>query len=222
MSPPAWEHREICYPGHDQLEDEEDDLEVLRRSREYTPTTYFQYYKRDVYIIAALKGLIKEKCQSFLRPEMAVALVSTDPVESARVDDAMWRIWTFCKLFGSGKGREEDIVAQMDWLKGGILVHQQTCTTSILTTDALDMNGALASAPECFAKGNEGGLTAEELFDMMELWNCLAVLFQPFEGRTLQAREFGLYDNMDIRGGDIDREEMILGKSRFSRSTKVF
>jgi hypothetical protein len=210
MSPPAWEHREICYPGHDQLDDE--DLDVLRRTREYTPKTYFQYYTRDIYIIAALKGLIKDKCQSFVRPEMAVALISTDSSESSRVDDAMWRIWTFCTLFGCGKGREDDIVAQMDWLKGGILVHQQTCTNSILTTDAFDMNGTLASAPECFAMGNEGGLTAEELFDMMELWNCLAVLLQSFEGRTIQAREYGLYENTGIRGGDIDGEEVMLGK----------
>lgn len=212
MSPAAWEHREICYPGHDQLDDE--DLEVLMRTREYTPTTYLQYHIRDTYIINALKVLIQEKCQSFLRPEMAVALVSTEGPECARVDDAMWRIWTFCKLFGCGKGREDDIVAQMDWLNGGILVHQQTCTNSILTTDALDMNGTLASAPECFAKGNEGGLTAEELFDMMELWNCLAVLLQSFTGRTIQAREYGLYENTGIRGGDIDGEERMLGKFR--------
>jgi hypothetical protein len=128
------------------------------------------------------------------------------------VDDALWRIWTFCKIFGSGKGREEDIVAQMDWLKGGVLVHQKTCTFSILTTESIDMNGTLASAPECFAKGNEGGLTAEQLFDMMELWNCLGVLLQPFEGRTIQAREYGIYENTHIRGGDIDGEEMMLGE----------
>lgn len=204
MSPPAWEHRELCYPGHDQ-HTEDDDVRM-----EYTPTAYLQYYTRDVYIIEALKGLISEKCQSFLRPEIFLAITNGNPSEVARVDDALWRIWSFCKIFGCGKGREEDIVAQMDWLKGGILVHQKTCTFSILTTDALDMNDTLASAPECFAKGNEGGLTAEQLFDMMELWNCLGVLLQPFEGRTIQAREHGLYDNTEVRGGDIDGEELML------------
>jgi hypothetical protein len=204
MSPPAWENREICYPGHDEVDAEDLD----RPRRDYTPTTYLQYYTRDMYIIAALKSLIKDKCESFLRPEMCMALVSTEPAETSRVDDALWRIWTFCKIFGAGKGREEDIVAQMDWLKGGVLVHQKTCTYSIFTTD--DMNETLASAPECFAKGNEGGLTAEELFDMMELWNCLGVLLQPFEGRTIQAREFGVYEATDVRGGDIDGEELML------------
>ncbi|KAL5393636.1 hypothetical protein PMIN02_005745 [Paraphaeosphaeria minitans] len=203
-SPPAWEHREICYPGHDQLDEEELD----RPRQEYTPTSFIQYYMRDMYIIAAIKSLIKDKCQSFMRAEISAAIVSENPYRSARVDDALWRIWTFCKIFGSGRGREEDIVAQMDWLKGGPMVHQKTATHSALFAD--DFNETLASAPECFAMGNESGLSAEQLFDMMELWNCLGVLLQPIEGRTIQAREYGIYDNTNVRGGDIDGEELML------------
>lgn len=208
MSPPAWEHREICYPGHDQLDEEELD----RPRQEYTPTSFIQHYTRDMYIIAAIKALIKDKCQSFMREEISDAIVSEDVCRAARVDDALWRIWTFCKIFGSGRGREEDIVAQMDWLKGGPLVHQQVATHSALFAD--DFNETLASAPECFAKGNEGGLTAEQLFDMMELWNCLGVLLQQIEGRTIQAREYGIYEHTNVRGGDIDGEELMLGKNR--------
>jgi hypothetical protein len=207
MSPAAWEFREIAWPGHDKLYDE--DLEMTRPQEEYTPTSYLQLQKRDTQIIRSIKSLIKERCQSFIRPEITIALISGDPAKAARVDDALWRIWTFCKIFGSGKGREEDIVAQQDWLRGGLMVHQQACTFSVMSTDY--MNDTLASAPECFAKGNEGGLTAEQLFDMMELWNCLGVLLQGFEGRTAQAREYGIFDNTDIRGGDIDGEEMMLG-----------
>ncbi|KAF2829985.1 hypothetical protein CC86DRAFT_464456 [Ophiobolus disseminans] len=206
MSSPAWEFREIAFPGHDQLHDE--DLEMTRPQEEYSVSSYIHLQKRDVATIRAIKSLIKEKCQSFVRPEISIALISDDPIETARIDDALWRIWTFCKIFGSGKGREEDIVAQQDWLKGGILVHQQACTFSIMSTDY--MNDTLVSAPECFAKGNEGGLTAEQLFDMMELWNCLGVLLQGLEGRTAQAREYGIYDNTEIGGGDIDGEEMML------------
>ncbi|KAF2712021.1 hypothetical protein K504DRAFT_348204, partial [Pleomassaria siparia CBS 279.74] len=208
MSPPAWEHREICYPGHDRHIAE--DLETARPHEDYNPTSYLQYYTRDMYIIAALKSLIKEECETFVRPEISVALASDEPVYMSRIDDALWRIWTFCKIFGCGKGREEDIVAQMDWLKGGELVHQKVCTSGIFTTDSIDMNETLANAPECFAMGNEGGLSAEQLFDMMELWDCLGVLLQPFEGRTIQAREYGIYENTDIRGGDIDGEETML------------
>lgn len=209
MSPPAWEFRELAFPGHDLLHDE--DLEMTRPQEEYTTTTYLQLQKRDTQIIRSIKSLIKERCQSFVRPEISIALISDDPAQTARVDDALWRIWTFCKIFGSGKGREEDIVAQQDWLKGGTMVHQPACTFSIVSTDY--MNDTLIGAPECFAKGNTGGLTAEELFDMMELWNCLGVLLQGFEGRTAQAREHGIYDNTEIRGGDIDGEESMLGTS---------
>jgi hypothetical protein len=99
----------------------------------------------------------------------------------------------------------------MDWLKGGPMVHQKACTFSITSTDF--MNDTLLSAPESFARGNEGGLTAEQLFDMMEMWNCLGVLLQGFQGRTAEARQFGVYDKTDVRGGDIDGEELMLGKS---------
>jgi hypothetical protein len=208
MSPPAWEFREIAFPRHDLMHPE--DLEVTRPEEEYTPTTYLQLQKRDVQVIRDVKSKIMEKCQSFVRPEISAALTSKFPEESARVDDALWRIWTFCKIFGSGKGREDDIVAQMDWLNGGVLVHQQACTFSITSTDFMN-NDILISAPECFGKGNKGGLSAEQLFDMMELWNCLGVLLQSFEGRTVQARQAGIYENTDVGGGDIDGEEMMLG-----------
>jgi hypothetical protein len=182
-------------------------LEMTRPQEEYAPASYIMLQKQDIATIKAIKSLIKDKCESFVRPEIAAALVSDDSEDTARIDDALWRIWTFCKIFGSGKGREEDIVAQQDWLQGGLIVHQKTCTFSVMSTDY--MNDTLVGAPECFAKGNEGGLSAEQLFDMMELWNCLGVLLQGFE--TAQAREYGIYDNTDVGGGDIDGEESMLG-----------
>lgn len=207
MSPPAWEHREICPPEH-----YENEPDTAHPKPDYSPTAYLQYYMRDMYIIAALKSLILEQCQSFLRPETAAALASNDQAESSRVDDAFWRIWTFCKIFGCGKGREDDIVAQMDWLKGGALIHQKTCRSTILTTDSFDITGTFASAPDCFAKGNGNGLSAEQLYDMTELWTCLGVLLQGFEGRIEQARQHGVYEHTDVRGGDIDGEEVVLGE----------
>jgi hypothetical protein len=207
MSPPAWEHREICPPEH-----YENEPDTEHPKPDYSPTAYLQYYMRDMYIIAALKALILEQCQSFLRPETAAALASNDQAESSRVDDAFWRIWTFCKIFGCSKGREDDIVAQMDWLKGGALIHQKACRSTILTTDSFDITGVFASAPDCFAKGNGNGLSAEQLYDMTELWTCLGVLLQGFEGRTEQARKYGVYEHTDVRGGDIDGEEVVLGE----------
>ncbi|KAF2017364.1 hypothetical protein BU24DRAFT_367130 [Aaosphaeria arxii CBS 175.79] len=208
MSPPAWEHREICYPGHDQHQPE--DLEKTQSRMEYTPNVYIEHHKSDVEIITTLKTLIGQRFQTFLRTEIANTLFSQDGKEQARIDNALWRIWTFCKIFGCGKGREDDIVAQMDWLKGGPLVHQDAPTHAIFSTDALDMNDTLANAPECFALGNEGGLSAEELFDMMELWNCLGLLLQPICNRRVQARQYGVFDDTEVRGGDIDGEELML------------
>lgn len=207
MSPPAWEFREIAYPGHELLRAEE--LEVTRPDEEYVPTTYLQLQKRDVQVIRAIKKQIINKCQSFLRPEMSYALIQERPAQSARVDNALWRIWSFCKIFGSGKGREEDIVAQMDWLRGGVMAHQDACTSSFMNTDF--MNDTLIGAPDSFGLGNQDGLSAEELFDIMELWTCMGVLLQGFEGRTVAARTAGIYDCTDVRGGDIDGEEAMLG-----------
>lgn len=208
-SPPAWEFREIAFPGHDLLHDE--DLEMTRPFEEYTPASYLHLHNCDMNALREIKLLIKEKCQSFVRPEISAALVDETSPNAARVNDALWRIWTFCKIFGSSKGREEDVVAQQDWLRGGVQAHQPACTFSVMSTDF--MNDTLIGAPDCFAKGNEGGLSAEQLFDMMELWNCLGVLLQGFQGRTAEARKFGIYDDSEIRGGDIDGEEMMLGKS---------
>lgn len=208
MSAPAWEFREIAFPGHEKLRAE--DLEMIRPDEEYVVTTYLQLHKRDVQIIRAIKAQIMKKCQPFLRAEVSCALLHDDPMQSARVDDALWRIWSFCKIFGSGKGREEDIVAQMDWLRGGVLAHQEACTSSFISTDF--MNDTLVSSPDHFGSCNEGGLSAEELFDMMELWTCLGVLLQGFEGRTVEARTAGVFECTDVRGGDIDGEEHMLGK----------
>ncbi|KAF3008807.1 hypothetical protein E8E13_010590 [Curvularia kusanoi] len=205
-SPAAWEFREIAFPGHDLLHDE--DLEMTRPFEEYTPTSYLHLQAQDVHVLRETKLLIHEKCQSFVRAEIATALIDESASSADRVNDALWRIWSFCKIFGSGKGREDDVVAQQDWLRGGVLAHQPACTFSVMSTDF--MSDTLIGAPDCFAKGNEGGLTAEQLFDMMELWNCLGVLLQGFQTRTAEARKHGVYDETDVRGGDIDGEELML------------
>ncbi|GME49158.1 f-box domain protein [Neofusicoccum parvum] len=207
-SPSAWEHRETSppYTGTDQP-----NPDSAHPEPEYTPTTFYRHHMRDTYIIAALKSLVLTRCQSFLRPETVMALASSHAARSARVENAFWRIWTFCKIFGSGKGREDDIVGQMDWLRGGPLVHQTGIRATIMTSDSFDASSALLNAPDHFAKGNgENGLSAEELYDMTEIWTCMGVLISGLEGRTEQAREFGVYEATDVRGGDIDGEENML------------
>lgn len=206
MSPAAWELREMS-PPYTANCDIDNDAPVP----EYTPATYLRHYTRDMYIMVALKSLILVHCESFLRPETISALAGTESARSAEIDEAFWRVWTFCRIFGCGKNREDDIVGQMDWLKGGDLASRQSTTTSLSMTDPFGMNGVLFSPPPSFAKGNRNGLTAEELYDMTEIWTCLGVLVRGFQGKAEQAREYGIFENADIFPGDVDKENKILG-----------
>lgn len=224
--PPAWEHRESSppYEGEDGAEQEQQQRkqqqhlqvpnpESAHPEPEHTATTFYRHHRRDVRIIGALKSLVLTRCQSFLRPETVMALASSSAARAARIDKAFWRIWTFCTIFGCGKGREDDIVGQMDWLRGGPLVHQTSIRATIMTSDSFDASSALLNASEHFAKGNgDKGLSAEELYDMTEIWTCMGVLISALEGRTEQAREFGVFEMTDVRGGDIDGEEKMLRK----------
>ncbi|KAL9078983.1 MAG: hypothetical protein Q9157_002126, partial [Trypethelium eluteriae] len=205
-SPAAWEHREFTPPNPDQAVP--DDLPV----EEYSPSTYLESYGQDLQIIGGLKALILERCQSVLRSSTVKALATTNPDESKRVDSAFWRIWTFCIIFGATKGREDDMNGQIDWLRGGTAAHTQTCSHTIIGSEAMDLNSVLLAAPPAFAKGNNPGkgLKATELYDMMELWTCLGALLQGLHGRTAQARQFGIFDDTEVRGGDIDGEDAML------------
>lgn len=199
--PPAWEYRESCLGG------EEDEENSAIPVAEYTPETYFRGYKSDVAIVAPLTQLIVQQCPENLTSDTLNALIRGD---SARTDAALFRIWTFCHIFGSNKGREDDIVAQMDWLRGGILAHQDSCTSTISNHDSFYISNVLLSAPEHFAQGNAGGLSAEELYDVLEMWTCLTKLTSGITGKTEQARQFGIFDEADITGGDVDGEEAML------------
>ncbi|KAI9817431.1 MAG: hypothetical protein M1827_001041 [Pycnora praestabilis] len=206
MSPAAWELREMTPPYADG-----NDLDVERPVPEYTPTSYLRYYTRDMYTMVALKSLILQRCESFLRSETISALAGNDEVRSLQLDDAFWRVWTFCKIFGSNKNREDDIVGQMDWLRGGVLAHQQTCRSTMIPTNAdFNMNSALLNPPESFGLGNPNGLKAEELYDMTEIWNCLSVLIRGFQGKREQAREYGVFENTGVAVGDIEKEDAVL------------
>ena len=206
MSPAAWELREMS-PPYNASCDIDNDAPVP----EYSPTTYLRHYTRDMYIMVALKSLILVHCETFLRPETISALAGTESARSSQIDEAFWRVWTFCRIFGCGKNREDDIIGQMDWLRGGTLARSQSSTTSLSMTDPFGLNGVLFSPPPSFAKGNRNGLTVEELYDMTEIWTCLGVLVRGFQGKAEQAREYGIFENADIFPGDVDKENTILG-----------
>ncbi|KIW09436.1 uncharacterized protein PV09_00321 [Verruconis gallopava] len=198
---PAWEFREACLPV------DEDHENSAAPPPDYTPQAYYQGYKSDWATVTALEQLILQHCSSLLRAETIEALQQAD---CSNVHAALFRIWTFCHIFGSGRGREDDIIAQMDWLRGGVLAHQESCTSTISAHDSFYISTVLLNAPEHFGQGNAGGLSAEELYDILEIWSCLIKLTSGVVGQTQQARQFGIYDRTDVGGGDIDGEEALL------------
>ena len=204
MSPAAWELREMSIPYS----------ELPAGSKDYTPALYFTYYVQDLLTMVELKAMILESCKSFLRPETISGLTG-ETEKSPLIDDAFWRVWTFCRLFGCGNKREDDIVGQMDWLRGGVIARQSSDTRTLALTDELARNSVLFNPPIGFAKGNNGtrGLTAEQLYDMIEIWTCLGVLVRGYHGKRQEARDYGIYDHCKIDVGDVVSENAMLGKS---------
>ena len=201
MSPAAWELREMSIPY----------AELDPGSKDYTPALYFRYYVQELLTMVELKAMILESCKSFLRPETIQGLAG-ETERSPMIDEAFWRVWTFCKIFGCGTQREEDIVGQMDWLRGGAIANQSSDTRTLALTDELARNSVLFNPPTGFAKGNgKHGLSAEELYDMIEIWTCLGVLVRGYHGKRKEARDYGVYDRCDVSFGDIISENAMLG-----------
>ncbi|KAF3490657.1 F-box domain-containing protein [Arthroderma uncinatum] len=210
MSLPAWELREMSPPWDD------DGIARLGVSvkdepiPEYTPRLYLQHYSRDLYTMAALKSMILVHCESFLRVETSRALAGLDEQRSAEMDDAFWRVWTFCNLFGCGKGREGDIEAQVDWLRGGVLAESDTKPSASIFSPMPFISNLLLDPPQGFAKGNGGGLSSDQLCDMSEIWTCLVALLDAFHGKCKEARKYGVFDDKGVTPGDVAREESLL------------
>lgn len=207
QSPAGWELREWRIPGSD--EDSEASSKVVSQL-EHTPRSYVRSYKTDDAVIAELKKLVLDHCQTFLRRETALAFDHPGHPDAQRFTDAFSRIWTFCTIFGSNKGREEDITGQLDWLKGGLLANNQSFSATVNTNLDFDMGSVLLNAPEHFAQGNKGGLSAAQLYDMTELWNCLGALLAGYQNHVEEARSYGVFAQCNVRKGDIETEEQML------------
>ena len=205
QSAPAFELREWKHP-------EVDDKMPCNTSpiMEHTPRSYVASYRQDLAVIQQLKRLIHEKCGTFIRRETTFALSTPTHPNAQRFDDALWRIWCFTFIFGSRKGREEDISNQLSWIQGDLLNEARGCAATIETSLDFDMSSVLLSAPAHFAVANRGGLTAAQLFDVTEMWTCLSVLLHGYSGRVEQARESGIFDKCDVIEGDIENEERLL------------
>lgn len=195
-SPPAWELR-------------------MSTQQPYTAKTFVQYIKTDTLIITELKSLIIGRCKSYLRPETIAGLHARDTVTSAKVDDAMWRIWSFCHLFGNESNREEDIVAQCDWLRGGVDRRSNQRQSAITAAASKVRPSSICPYPRHFGRGNASeGLNADQLFDMTEMWNCLQALLGGIlgVGRAQLARQYMVFNNKGMlpEEGKPDEEDKLL------------
>ncbi|KGO62091.1 hypothetical protein PEX1_023550 [Penicillium expansum] len=206
MSPPAWEMREMSPPWEMEWQ-----LLVDPDSQvpEYTPTLYLQRYAQDIYTLAKLKALVLARCAPFLRRDTIRGLAGVDNTRAGEVDDAFWRLWTFCRIFGCGKGRENDLAGQMDWLKGGVQAKNHFTSASTMT-QPFGMNNVLFEPPEGFGRGNLSGLSQKQMYDLTEIWTCMGVLLQPLHGKCIEARKVGIFDDMNVPDGDLAREETVL------------
>ncbi|KAE8383181.1 hypothetical protein BDV26DRAFT_277390 [Aspergillus bertholletiae] len=208
MSPPAWELREMSPPWSTEWQILVDPDSPVP---EYTPALYLQRYAQDIYTLAQLKLLILTRCETFLRQDTIRGLAGKDDTCAKEIDDALWRIWTFCRIFGCGKSREGDIVGQVDWLSGGAMAvsdRKHGATASV--TEPFGMYDILFEPPTGFGHGNKGGLSNDQLYYMIEMWTCLGVLLQPIHGRCKEARKAGIFAGHQVTEHDNAKAAAVL------------
>ncbi|OGM48892.1 hypothetical protein ABOM_003211 [Aspergillus bombycis] len=202
VSPPAWELRQVSEVA----------IPYTKNGPDGSPlaaSLYLRHYARDLETLVRIKILIWCSCRAVVREEMMEALCNTGSERGAAVEDAIWRVWTFCHLFGSRKGRECDLTGQVRWLRGQTCssVLPQVCCTS---PDPSDFNTVLFTPPDGFAHGNQGPLSEEQLCDMLEVWTAMATLLDFLRVQTPHARRYGVFNNTGITPGNKQQEEFML------------
>ncbi|KAF5855164.1 hypothetical protein ETB97_009764, partial [Aspergillus alliaceus] len=185
VSPPAWELLQV------------------------TASLYLRHYTRNLYNLTRIKFLILDHCQTVLRPDTIAVLRDPYSGLGSTVDAAIWRVWTFCHLFGCQKGREWDIDGQTRWLRGDTISADLPliCCTS---PDANDVNTVLFIPPAGFAQGNQGPLSQSQLRDMLEIWTAMAALLDFLRDETSRARSIGIFDKAHVTVGDVQQERLLL------------
>ena len=204
-SVPAWELREWSAPQDPDLSASMDGS-----CGEYTVDVYREHLRRDATVLREIKQLMLKNCQTFLRLNTVEALSGHTGEAARRLDDALYRIWCFCSIFGGNKDRNDDVAGQLDWLKGGVLAHQETCAATVSANMDFDESSVLLNPPDFFGACNAGGLTSGQLYDMTEVWNCLAALLQNYQGKILQARVQGVLSTASVDASDVEKQEIIL------------
>ncbi|KAL4812880.1 hypothetical protein BDW67DRAFT_178350 [Aspergillus spinulosporus] len=166
----------------------------------FAANLYLRHYTWDLMHLANIKFLLQDHCEPLLSKDMVVGLRDPYDPRAERVDAAIWRVWTFCQLFGNRKDRENDFQGQSRWLRGqrttGALELPQVCRTS---PDPADFNTVLFSPPDGFAQGNPvTGLSRQQLLDMVDIWIAMGQLMNCLRKQTRLARQHGVFDSAEI------------------------
>ena len=201
-SPAAWELREMS---------PRETIPPAKGSRsEDSAKRVTHLMARDSQVLKSLEAEMLKRCEFMLRPETVERLRSEETSRACPIDDALWRIWTFCTLFGPDTSHESDIEGQLDWLRGGLVANRESPSTG----DADSTGSILKNSPMSFGLGNGGGLSAEELFSMMEMWNCIRALLLTVSGPAMvaEAHRYGVFDNQGVRSNDRLHEEFVLSE----------
>lgn len=123
------------------------------------PSLYLRNYRHSARCLSVIKNALFLRNESTLKPDTLDGLMGANHEKEQNVDAALWRIWTFCEVFGGESGREKDNQSQMGWLQNG-------------------SEARVLGAPASFGLGNGKGLSIPELLLMAELWNALSALLQ--------------------------------------------
>jgi hypothetical protein len=137
-------------------------------------------YLRDCRTIDALKTFIVAHCGASCKQHTILGLLGHEETRASQIDGALWRVWTFCTLFGNSAGQPSSVQAQIDWLNGNRVANNKKLGTG-------------------YAIGNGDGVTTQELEDMTEMWQCMQVLMSGFLGRERDAKKFGIFENWHLR-----------------------
>jgi hypothetical protein len=156
MSPAAWEHCEVTNRTYVSL--------TQPGGQNLHVSLYLRHYRLNLYIFVQFKSLLLYYCQNILHEDSYNALLDLWLSRSKELDDAIWRVWTFCDLFAIWKERECDFPGQIAWLQGN------TAPQSPLgSPNASDFASVLFDPPSGFAQGNCGGLALAQLRDIVEI-----------------------------------------------------
>lgn len=143
--------------------------------------SYLQHYAEEMTVCAHVTGLIRERCtgRNHVEQDVLEAIRRLSGPRWASVHRAFWRVWTFCRIFGCAKGREEDTRGQQQWFCGFVGKKDLVAATFTPSNDSSEL---LCLPPDSFGYGNGLGLSKMELQDMAAIWTFLEDLLRAHLG----------------------------------------